>query len=223
MRLTSFNFRQGGTPLHWHTILAHTGPDVLLVQESKAPVDLRRVHWEQVPGRKWGSAVWLKRGALTPIAVPGFTGWVVGGVSRDRYIFSVHIPPIRGNYHKSAHALLDTLTPIVAGGECILGGDWNITAGRRREHETRTTSRADHEFLDRLERDFGLQSAWCIGNPGVPLAQTLRWMNAPKTPYHCDGIFVSVAKRKKVRAARVLSGEPWEKLSDHNPVVVEWR
>ncbi|MES2304985.1 MAG: endonuclease/exonuclease/phosphatase family protein [Gemmatimonadota bacterium] len=221
MRLTSFNLRQGGSPLHWEAIIAATTPDVLLVQESKES-GLPRTHWEQVPGRRWGSAVLLKRGRVTPIPIPGFTGWVVGGAWRNGYVFSVHIPPIRGNYHKSAHALLDLLRPIVAGSNVILGGDWNITAGRRRDDEARRTSKPDHEFLDRLERDFGLQSAWCIGNPGVPLAQTLRWMNAPQTPYHCDGIFVNVAKRRKVRAARVLSGAVWTRLSDHNPVVVDW-
>jgi hypothetical protein len=60
-------------------------------------------------------------------------------------------------------------------------------------------------------------------HPGSPLAQTLRWSGNRSTPYHCDGIFAPRALRDRLLKCEVLAGPPWERLSDHNPVLAEFQ
>jgi hypothetical protein len=56
-------------------------------------------------------------------------------------------------------------------------------------------------------------------NPGIPLAQTLRWCGNRALPYHCDGIFVPASWRARLESAAVIEGPEWSPLSDHNPVI----
>src|SRR4051794_9520523 len=55
----------------------------------------------------------------------------------------------------------------------------NVGIGERHPSEARTTSVADLKVHRRLREEFGLVNCWQAANPGVPLAQTLRWSNAP--------------------------------------------
>ena len=236
MRIASFNMRSGGSIQHWSEILAVAEPDILLVQETKDPssvadapissTDIADAAWAAVHHGRWGSAVWFRESSLTPVPIPGFAGWVVGGeVETDSstiYVYSVHLPPERGSYIKSANLMLDALEPLVAGAPVILGGDWNLTVGVRQPGEPRGNRPGELELFDRLENDFGVRSAWRVAHPEGPLPQTLRWVRNPETPYHCDGIFLPTALTSRVREASVLAGSPWLELSDHNPVVVDW-
>jgi hypothetical protein len=92
----------------------------------------------------------------------------------------------------------------------------------RQPSEDSTVSKPGVQLLDRMRDEFGLVSGWSLCNPAIPLPQTLRWANAPKLPFHCDGIFVSTELHGQIRNARVMTGEPWSRLSDHNPVMVEF-
>ena len=227
--------RQGGSRVGWSALLAATNPDLLLIQETKDPrehladaehgIELDQATWVAVGDRRWGSAVLWKTQAIRPIEVPGFHGWVVGGESRLGseviHIFSVHLPPVRGSYLNSANQLLDELASIVKGGKLILGGDWNVATARRDRHEDRTNRKGELALFERLETEFGLQSAWRVAHPTGALPQTLRWMKEPSTPYHCDGVFLPADLVASVTAAQVLEGETWSALSDHNPVIVD--
>lgn len=71
----------------------------------------------------------------------------------------------------------------------------------------------------RLREEFGLINCWREANPGRPPAQTLRWSGNRTISYHCDGIFVPVQWRARLRSCAVLSGAEWDSLSDHNPVI----
>lgn len=234
MRIASFNMRQGGSDRHWSSILSTTVPDLLFVQETKNPrvlaseflhpSDAKGLAWQAIAHGRWGSAILARKSTIRPVAVPGFLGWVVGGeiqlASGILFAYSIHLPPTKGSYIKSATRLLDELSPIAAGAPVILGGDWNLTVGLRRSGEERNNRPGESDLLARLENEFGLRSAWDVANPDLPLPQTLRWMRNPTTPYHCDGIFLP--QWRHVEKATVLTGETWADLSDHNPVAVDW-
>jgi len=236
VRIASFNMRAGGSLGHWSAILEAAEPDVLLVQESRDPValsqdllkplDLRQAVWQPVEHGRWGSALWVRDQDIQPLTVPGFEGWVVGGIVPFResplHVFSVHLAPERGSYVRAANSMLDALAPILNGAPVLLGGDWNLTVSRRAHAEERGHGPGELDLLARLEDEFQVRSAWRSAHPEGPLPQTLRWMREPTTPYHCDGIFLPDALTVGVEGAAVLGGETWERLSDHNPLLASW-
>jgi exonuclease III len=236
LRVTSYNMRQGGSHEHWSRILSATEPDLLLVQETKdpttfsgdllEPLNLRGVLWHSAAQNRWGSALFYRGGEVAEIPIPGFQGWVAGGEAKINgeaaYLFSVHLPPSAGSYLKTAHRLMDELAPIIGGTTCVIGGDWNFTACLRDPGDPRGHKRGEPEFIHRMADDFGLVPSWRLAHPDGELPQTLRWTGDPRTPYHCDGIFVPSGLSGRPMRAQVHSGTPWLNLSDHNPIEVEW-
>src|SRR3954469_19630893 len=99
MRLATFNFLHGGSArrsTHWHELLTRVEPDVVFCQEA-CPSDSRSrgtLHWQCVPGVKWGSGVWLRRGHATRVRISGFEGWVtaIRCEEPDALLVSVHCP-----------------------------------------------------------------------------------------------------------------------------------
>lgn len=237
VRVATFNMRSGGSVNHWSAILEAADPDILLVQESKdpavlsqdllEPLDLRGAIWQPVKHGLWGSAAFVRGHELDPVTVPGFEGWVVGGrLQFDDsvlHVYSVHLPPEAGSYVRAANSMLDALRPLVDGGSVLLAGDWNLTVSKRDPEDERSHSAGELELLARLRDEFRLLPAWRAVHPTGPLPQTLRWMREPTTPYHCDGVFLPAAFTLGVDAVSVLAGDPWQQLSDHNPVVLSWR
>jgi len=71
----------------------------------------------------------------------------------------------------------------------------------------------------RLADEFGLVNCWQAANPDQPLHQTLRWTNDRTIPFHCDGLLVPKAWKDRLVSCIVLSGDEWDRLSDHNPVL----
>jgi hypothetical protein len=114
--------------------------------------------------------------------------------------------------------MLDLIARHRTDADLLIGGDFNITLGRRHASGG-PTPRADLAVLDRLRDEFGLVNCWEAANSGVQPAQTLRWTGAPTVPYHCDGIFVPTAWQAALRSCVVVGSEEWAGLSDHNPVV----
>ena len=236
VKITSYNMRQGGSREHWARIQAETHPDILLVQETTDPRDfstdvveplgVRNVLWRSAAQNRWGSAILYGGGEVSEIPVPGFEGWVTGGevdlAGEPTLVFSVHLPPTDGSYLKSGHRLMDELTPMIERRSCILGGDWNFTTCLRDPSDPRSHRPGEVDFLHRMADDFQLLPAWRIAHPKGVLPQTLRWTREPRTPYHCDGVFVPSSLGHHSMSARVLSGPPWLNLSDHNPVAIEW-
>ena len=137
-------------------------------------------------------------------------------------VFSVHAPTAKESYARAVNKILDMLRDYRDGADVVIGGDFNLTVSRRHPAEDRQTSTADLKIQQRLEDEFGLINCWQTMNPDVPLAQTLRWDRDPVPPYHCDGIFVPGSWSEKLKACQVLSGPPWDGMSDHNPVVAEF-
>lgn len=243
MRIITYNLRFGGSGnSHWSKIFEDFAPDVFLVQESYDPIEHlppllhgslhRDACWKCVEGLKWGSAVCIRGKTARKLDLPDFHGHVVGvevegsafQISDGQPIrfFSIHAPD-RGGYQRAVNSILDMIGDNRGEGDLVIGGDFNLTVGERIEAEELKTSKADLAILGRLKDEFGLVPAWQVGNAGVPLPQTLRWVKDKVTPYHCDGIFIPGSWVSGLRSCTVVSGPEWDKLSDHNPVVVEFR
>lgn len=243
MHLATYNLRKGGARrVHWVRMIEDFGVDLLLVQESYPhqehlpphlyPDAASRSAWEMVAQHGWGSAVYSRTGAVKPVAVPGYAGWVVGAViSRASWqagaadpllAFSVHTPSRGESYQRQVNRLLDEINKLAGGREVIIGGDFNVTVSHR-PGSRRPVSKQDLAIQARLADEFGLINCWQAANPGRPLHQTLRWTGNRTTPYHCDGIFVPKTWTKRLRSCRVLAGKEWDGLSDHNPVLAQFR
>jgi endonuclease/exonuclease/phosphatase family metal-dependent hydrolase len=121
------------------------------------------------------------------------------------------------------HCILDRLAVLADDADLVLGGDFNIAVGYRRPEDPIRFLNGERAVLDRLKNEFGLVSCWQFANPNRPLAQTLRWTGNPSAPYHCDGIFVPQSWLPHLASCRVVRGPRWTELSDHNPVVAEFR
>jgi endonuclease/exonuclease/phosphatase family metal-dependent hydrolase len=232
VRIVTYNFLSGGSAkraAHWE-LLQRLAPDILLAQECR-PAPAHHVRggalWAKAIGRRWGTGVYLARGEIRRIAVPGFSGWITGGeldraawlTRRPLRVFSIHCPHGEHGYVNTMHRILDRLAAIADGADLVLGGDFNIVAGIRSADEPVRMSRAERLVLDRLVERFRLIPCWQTMNPGVPLAQTLRWCGNRALPYHCDGIFVPASWRARLESAAVIEGPEWRPLSDHNPVI----
>lgn len=233
LRIATYNFLSGGSAhrnTHWSMLRRRLRADVLLAQECKplAPRAARvrtNLHRE-VKGRRWGSAVVARELALRPIPVPTYRGWIEGGeldglsfTGRPVRIFSVHCPAGAHGYVRTMHDILDRVQRHARTADLVLGGDFNVAAGFRGNDEGVRMSRAEQSLLTRMTDELGLMACWQTANPGVPLAQTLRWTGNRAAPYHCDGIFAPATWRPWLQSCRVVSGPAWDALSDHNPVV----
>jgi exonuclease III len=243
-RLVAYNFLSGGSPRrtgHWSRLLTGLAADVVLAQECRLPQDAPgerfrpgpadTLLWVHVAGRRWGSAVLLRGRRATPLSIPGFTGWVVGAEmaapggssARPLRLFSIHCPAGERGYVRTFHGILDRLARRRGDADLVLGGDLNVAAGYRQPGEPLRVSQGEREILDRLAGEFDLISCWQAAHPGRPLAQTLRWSANRHAPYHCDGIFVPSTWGERLVSCRVVTGSRWAGLSDHNPVVAEFR
>lgn len=240
MKIATYNILKGGSRrVHWTKMIEDQGVDLLLVQESYPhdehllplvyPELRQQSVWEMVEKNGWGSAIFSKSGSIKPVGVPGYSGWVVGaeisGASWQAdpiLVFSIHAPVFKGSYSKSVNIILDEINKVAEGREIIIGGDFNLAVSHWPESE-RPVSKQDLAIQKRLAEEFGLINCWQTANPNQPLAQTLRWTGDRTTPYHCDGLFVPMSWQERLESCVVLSGDDWNRLSDHNPVIAEFR
>lgn len=240
MRIVTYNMRGGGSRARWSAMLDAFDPDIAFVQETRRPAefaadlldarDLGRAHWTAAAHGKWGSSLWVREGEIEPVTtVSGESWWAAGGIvhARGQRLFacSVHTAPIKGSYVRSTNAFLDALSALLAGIDpatlVVLGGDWNHCVSERCAGDPRTNTPAETKVLTRLRDEFGLRSAWSVANPDAVLPQTLRFAQAPKIPFHIDGVFLPGAWADRVTSVRVVASKEWATRSDHNPVVVE--
>jgi endonuclease/exonuclease/phosphatase family metal-dependent hydrolase len=238
MRIATYNLRAGGkrgNRVHWQRLLDVFEPDILLVQETRHPseylepdfyaANADRIHWMAARGRQWGSAIYVRSGALKPITLPEHNGYVVaaevtGNDSSPRtgwplHVVSLHVP---APYKRSMNEILDYTAAVESTNDLIVGGDFNLAVGVR--HASEPVPSDPPWLLQRLRREFNLMNCWQTVHPNRDLAQTLRWARNPATPYHCDGVFAPASWYRHLEDCQVISGPTWDVLSDHNPVVV---
>lgn len=245
MRIVTYNLFKGGKPDYsaWQQILDTHQPELFLAQESSAPQQYLAhlsaeqqaryaggMAWQAVGTNYWGSAVCVRDGTVTPIAgIAALGGWVTGvtvtgsswqAPGRSLQVISLHTPTVKGRtYLKELGRILDVLAAVRdPHADLVLGGDFNVTVGRRQAGEPLANRPGELALLDRLEREFGLISCWQTAHPGEPLPQTLRWLfKDDSLPYHCDGIFVPASWQGHLQSCDVV--RTWAGGSDHYPVV----
>jgi endonuclease/exonuclease/phosphatase family metal-dependent hydrolase len=243
MRIATYNILKGGSQrVHWVKMIEDHSVDLLLAQESYPhdehlppllyPKARSRSAWEMIEQNGWGSAVFSRTGSVKSVAVPKYAGWVVGaeisgaswqvGIANPLLAFSVHAPSKGEAYWKQVNKLLDEIKKVAGGREVVIGGDFNLTVSNWTGPE-RPTCKQDLAIQARLAGEFGLLNCWQAANPDQPLCQTLRWAGNRTIPYHCDGIFVPKTWKDRLESCLVLAGEAWNGLSDHNPVVAQFR
>jgi exonuclease III len=239
IKIAAYNILKGGSQrVHWVRMVQDYDVDLLLVQESYAPHEHlppllypnagKQSAWKRAEKNSWGSAVFSRTGAVEPVAVRNFTGWVVGaeisgapwqaGLADPLLAFSVHAPSKGEAYWKQVNKLLDEIKKIAGRREIVIGGDFNIGVSQWSGPE-RPTCRQDSLIQVRLAEEFELLNCWQTANPDQPLCQTLRWTGDRTIPYHCDGIFVPRSWKDRLKSCDVIAGDEWNRLSDHNPVV----
>lgn len=241
MRIATYNIHKGGRQrVHWTKLIEEFGVDTLLVQETYAPSEhlssSRYAHlqpqaiWEPAEQNRWGSAVFSRCGTLEGIAVPGFSGWVVGAEilganpvlgSHPILAFSVHAPSRKEAYWKQVNKLLDEIGRVSQGQVMIIGGDFNVAICDRCG-SGKPVSKHHLAIQARLADEFGLLNCWSTANPGQVPVQTLRWSSDRAIAYHCDGLFVPKTWLAQLETCQVLAGEVWDALSDHNPVIADF-
>jgi len=242
MRIVTYNFLRAGSTTrcgHWSRVIRQLRADLVLAQECRPPERSpgeRFRHgeddvfaWQSAGTRGWGTGLFARSASLSPIDIPGYEGWVVGGEIRNAFwsrrpviVFSIHGPVGERGYIRTMQHILDRLVVLRDRADLVLGGDFNVAVGYRQPRDVIKFLRGERELLDRLGGEFKLVSCWQAANPNRPLAQTLRWMGNPAAPYHCDGIFVPRSWLTRLKACRVVRGSRWTQLSDHNPVVADF-
>jgi hypothetical protein len=244
LRIVAYNFLSGGSDRrsgHWSRTARLLGAELVLAQECREPAQCPgeryrpgqgdTLLWQPIAGRRWGSGLLAKSIAVTPLPLPRFEGWVVGGElsipghtnGRPLRVFSIHGPVGDRGYIRTMHEVLDDISALSTGADLILGGDFNVVVGYRQPREKLRISRGERGVLERLAQEFGLVSCWQAANPNRPLAQTLRWTADRAAPYHCDGIFVPTTWLERLVSCRVVRGSRWNSMSDHNPVIATFR
>jgi exonuclease III len=243
MRIVTYNFLRAGSVKrcgHWSRVIRNLKADLVLAQECRPPQSSpgeRFRHeehdafaWQSAGSRGWGTGLFARSASLSPIAIPGYDGWVVGGEIRNAWwsqrrliVFSIHGPNGERGYIHTMHHILDRIASLRGRADLVLGGDFNVAVGYRPPHDRIRFLRGERDILDRLANEFDLVSCWQSANPDRPLAQTLRWMGNPRAPYHCDGIFVPRSWLPRLESCRVVHGSRWKQLSDHNPVVADFQ
>jgi exonuclease III len=251
MKIITYNLLNGGGGnQHWSHVIEAFDPDIFLAQESYPPEkcglqqDLRGQAVWRPANKYWGTAVYAKCGKVTELKIENlgkFQGWLVGaeldgfshpGIAGRRLrVFSLHAPPwsITGDaYPETVKKMLNVIWENREDADMIIGGDFNLySLGERHKSEIKNgkpwiTLPEERGILTRLRDTFGLTNCWQTANPGVPLAQTLRWCRNPISAFHCDGIFVPESWKAKI-SCTVINNEVWtdrrRPRSDHNPVL----
>ncbi|MEZ6056951.1 MAG: hypothetical protein R3C01_09615 [Planctomycetaceae bacterium] len=238
MNVATYNMRKGGsTRSHWQRMIEDHHVDLLFVQESYPheehlppllfPALRDRSVWANASQNKWGSGLFSASGTLTPLPLPNYQGWVAGAVIREPkwlsdgesiLAFSIHAPAGAGSYPGQVSRILDEIRSVADGKNIIIAGDFNLTISDSAISK-RPIQKNNREIQRRLAEEFGLINCWTEANPNQELAQTLRWTKDSSIPYHCDGIFVPRSWGPRLQSCVVLSGDHWDGLSDHNPVI----
>ena len=230
MRLLSWNTDHGRGTAAAIELANRLGAHALMLQEAQPPSS-----WsgEAVGGlvadHTWGSWVLVRSGALEPIAIAGYSGWVIGTRwqrpdADDVYLFSVHSPTSsenepRASYVAESRAIVMAICARVPStAPLLIGGDFNFKSlGQRLPSESIQAKKAELQALQEF-RSQGLSVAWQDCHPGEPLPQTLRWRNDPSMPFHCDGFLTR--NLHAMLNCDVIQPESEGPLSDHNAVLL---
>lgn len=223
----------------WKYLLEKVDADVYLVQEARPPEELMgdpNLLWFETNYERWGTGIYSKKYHIRHLPVqsvhPG--AFVVAEASITDGL-KLTIISLYGLFEyvgsdmystTTLHRMLSDLTGVLNGHmggkrKIIFGGDLNASLQWDNEYG----GRAHHIFFDRLA-NFNLENCWrqpdgLAQKPDI-FVQTLRHPRS-KIPWQNDYFFISKALSPNLKGdgCRALYDEDIERLSDHNPVLIE--
>lgn len=230
MRVLTWNAACGRATAAAITLSRTESADVTLLQEAQpAGRWTGSLVGAVVPERAWGSWILARSGALEPIAIPNYVGWVSGAAwwndQVPTYLFSLHAPTSSARQRRAAYVaesrriVAEICARVSTSARLVIGGDFNFTSfGERLPSEMIAMQRSELDALAEF-RALGFAVAWRDCHAGEPLPQTLRWNGGPSVPYHCDGFLVRGFGEPSISCEVVGVGADLRQ-SDHNPVVL---
>ena len=217
----------------WNYIRTHIKPDFALLQECRVPVENFEVQnnllLNVIGGtRNWGSCIYSKDCKVDEVSFsPEYRGWTTLGemtplhFSKPILLISVHaklagVPFVVPHLKEMFSKLLNVMKEYE---NLIIAGDFNA-ARLFDEVYPQYPAHTKHKLLfDWLENELGLFD--CHYKLNGKEVQTMRGKS--KYPYQNDHIFVSKSLLTRLKSCTVLANEEIYKLSDHNPVVAEFK
>jgi hypothetical protein len=111
-KVLSWNMRRPrGRGVAWAAV-DELAPDLALLQEVGQPpdIDAKRLVWQPIPGRRWGSAIYAKEGIeLTPLDMDhSYPGWVAAADARREDGSSVTVISLHARSSRATRSHLCT-------------------------------------------------------------------------------------------------------------------
>ena len=114
---------------------------------------------------------------------------------------------------------LTRLRRLLADRPCVIAGDFNSEGPEQAGRESNHT-----RLVERLRDEFGIVSAYHHRHRVEHGQEThVTYYHRPlrNQPWHIDFCFIPQEWAEKIRDVEVLDHEPWSRLSDHRPIVVD--
>jgi hypothetical protein len=212
--------------------LASLGPDVAVIPEAAEPTMQAPLQPDQAIAR---TSAWIGPNKKKGLAVIAYGNHSVEPCQRgDGDLSDALAVKVTGplpftlvgvwarapKYVQHLHDVLDAWGTVFRSGDVVMAGDFNSNAIWDRLHG----SKCHTSLVKRLESEFGLVSAYHVtrNQPhGGELEPTFFWRDNKESPYHIDYAFIPKRWVARVRSVRILGGEPWRRLSDHLPLVLD--
>lgn len=215
----------------WKYFLQNLNCDILLFQESFP--DYEKLHtdrlvWHKIGGtRPWGTGVYSPKFEIKEVLIDTkFIGSITAVEVSLTDKFKLIVISVYGLMEKilnttyvipNLHRILSDLTELIEGRNTkhrlIIGGDFNATL----QIDEQQTGNSHKVFFDRLQE---FQLVNCFDNYYEDFVQTHRHNRSTK-PWQIDYFFISKRLQKNLVNCEVISNEIVNKVSDHNPVVIE--
>ena len=216
----------------WDFLRYEVAPDIALVQEAHPPDSLGAGELfvypepEEIKGKIGASGIWSRALPIHRVdittALPD--ALIAAAVTLPKWETRLHVVSMYGTFDKTSHVtpnlhrMISDLHPLFIGkasrGRIIVGGDWNVDP---KFNENYPRSGPLHRLvLERLEDPYyGLQK--CNKKPLRTIA------HGSKFSYQDDYIYASNRLIPKLVSCDVVKDPIVEKLSDHLPVVAEFK
>ena len=215
----------------WRYFTEELDCDVLLFQESYPNDNIlnsEQLIWEAIVGsRNWGTGIYSSNYKITNYS---FNNNFTGAVSAAEVEISPDFKPIVislygifetilnvGYAIPNLHRIFSDLTGILEGRDTkhrvILGGDLNASL----QVDEQYPGNKHRVLFDRI-REFGLVN--CFDDYFDDFVQTHRHSRSSK-PWQNDYFFLSKRLKGHLVDCKVINDTKIQKLSDHNPVVIE--
>ncbi len=235
MKIATWNMANWSHKAHfneaWDFYINKIGCDILLFQEALPHpeiLDINRIVYNQIGGtRLWGSGVYSNKYNIKKFDLnTNFVGSVTGAEIEINENFSLIVVSLYGLMENilnvsyaipNLHRIFSDLTWLLEGASTkhriVIGGDFNASI----QIDKQQTGNSHRVFFDRLHE---FQLVNCFDKFFQDYVQTHRHRRS-KFPWQNDYFFISKRLEPLLIDCEVISNETVNKMSDHNPVIIE--